>query len=211
MQHLTRGLFITIEGIEGVGKSTAVKFMEEYFASRGLSYVSTREPGGTVIAERIRNVLLMPNTDEKMLPETELLLMFAGRVQHIANVIKPALESGKYVICDRFDDASFAYQGGGRGIALSYIKMLDDWLVNRHPDVTILLDASPTVGLMRAMHRGPQDRIEQEKTVFFERVRTEYLKRAKQYSGRFKVIDASQSVDAVQQSIKKIIDDLVVV
>ncbi len=199
-------MFISIEGIEGVGKSTAVKFIEDYFQKKHLSYIVTREPGGTHIAEQIRKVLLTPCQEETMLPETELLLMFASRAQHIASVIMPALDAGKHVICDRFDDASFAYQGGGRGINLTYIQMLDDWLVKRHPDITILLDASSEVGLMRAKHRGPHDRIEQEKASFFDRVRAVYLERAKQDAKRFKVIDASQSVEKVQQEIKVILD-----
>lgn len=203
------GVFISIEGIEGVGKSTAVKFIEEYLKGQALPYVVTREPGGTVIAEQIRNVLLTPNPKETMLPETELLLMFASRVQHMADVISPALDEGKWVICDRFDDSSFAYQGGGRQMDLSYIQRLDDWLINRHPDVTILLDASPQMGLMRAKCRGPHDRIEQEKTEFFDRVRAVYLDRAKHYPERFRVIDASQSIDKVQQEIKLVLDDLI--
>lgn len=206
MQQQARGIFITIEGIEGVGKSTAVKFIEEHLSRQHKSFVVTREPGGTGVAEQIRKVLLTLNSEEIILPETELLLMFASRAQHIANVITPALNAGKWVVCDRFDDASFAYQGGGRGINLSYIQMLDDWLVKRHPDITILLDASPEMGLMRAKHRGPQDRIETEKTIFFDRVRAVYLERAKLASKRFRVIDASQSIEAVQQEIKKILD-----
>jgi len=204
---MQQGIFITIEGIEGVGKSTAVNFIKDYFSKQQIPFIATREPGGTGIAEQIRKILLTPS-EETMLPETELLLMFASRAQHIATVIKPALEVGQCVICDRFDDASFAYQGGGRGIDLAYIKNLDDWLVKRRPDITFLLDASPELGLMRAKHRGPQDRIEQEKTIFFDRVRAVYLERAKQDTKRFKIIDASQSIEAVQREIKAILDNL---
>jgi dTMP kinase len=204
---MQQGIFISIEGIEGVGKSTAVNFIKEYFLKQQIPFIVTREPGGTNIAEQIRKILLTP-TEEIMLPETELLLMFASRIQHIKTVIMPALDAGKYVICDRFDDASFAYQGGGRGIDLAYIKGLDDWLVKRRPDITFLLDASPEIGLMRAKHRGPEDRIEQEKTTFFDRVRAVYLERAKQDTKRFKVIDASQSIEMVQQEIKTILDNI---
>lgn len=205
MQQSAHGIFITIEGIEGVGKSTAVNFIKEYFLKQQIPFIVTREPGGTGIAEQIRKILLTP-TEEIMLPETELLLMFASRAQHIATVIMPALAAGQCVICDRFDDASFAYQGGGRGIDLAYIQSLDDWLVKRPPDMTILLDASPALGLMRAKHRGPHDRIEQEKTIFFDRVRAVYLERAKQDAKRFNIIDASQSIEMVQQEIKAILD-----
>lgn len=209
MQTPARSIFVTIEGIEGVGKSTVVKFIADYLTQQSLPLMVTREPGGTLIAEQIRKVLLTPNPEETMLSETELLLMFASRVQHIAHVIKPALEAGKWVVSDRFDDASFAYQGGGRGIELSYVQMLDDWLVHRHPDLTILLDASPEIGLMRAKHRGHQDRIEQEKTTFFEKVRAVYLARAAKYPARFKIVDASQSLETVQQEIKSILDTLI--
>jgi dTMP kinase len=207
MRQLVPSIFITIEGIEGVGKSTAVNFIKEYFSNQHIPFVATREPGGTDIAEQIRKILLTP-TEEIMLPETELLLMFASRIQHIKKVIMPALEAGQSVICDRFDDASFAYQGGGRGIDLAYIKNLDDWLVKRHPDITLLLDAPSSLGLMRAKHRGPQDRIEQEKTAFFDRVRAVYLERASQDMKRFKIIDASQPLEMVQQEIKVILDEV---
>lgn len=201
-------MFISIEGIEGVGKSTAVKYIADYLTQLNIPFILTREPGGTKIAEQIRKILLTPSTDEIMQAETELLLMFASRVQHIANIIIPALNAGNWVVCDRFDDASFAYQGGGRLIDLAHIKILDDWLVKVHPDRTILLDASPETGLMRAKCRGPQDRIEQEKAVFFERVRATYLARAKEDPMRFRVIDASQSLQKVQNEIKNILDAL---
>lgn len=207
-QH-PRGVFLTVEGIEGVGKSTIVKYIEKHLHDAKVKVVMTREPGGTEIAEHIRKLLLTPNLNEKMLPETELLLMFASRVQHIAGIIEPALQKGHWVVSDRFVDASFAYQGGGRQIHLPYIEMLEKWLVkNAHPDLTILLDAPAEIGLQRAKHRGPHDRIEQEKTDFFERVRHIYLTRAKNDPKRFRVIDATQSLTDVEMQVEKILDEI---
>jgi dTMP kinase len=201
--------FLTIEGIEGVGKSTAVKFIQSYLTRAQQKFIITREPGGTVLAEQIRKILLTPNADEIMTPKTELMLMFAARAQHISQCIQPALHAGKWVVSDRFVDASYAYQGGGRGFDVAQIKMLDEWVVGDfHPAVTILLDASPSLGLARAKRRGEQDRIEQEKIIFFERVRAAYLARAKADAKRFYVIDASQTLAAVHAEIKTILDKL---
>jgi dTMP kinase len=203
------GVFITLEGSEGTGKSTALKFIQDYLIQAKKEYIITREPGGTPIAEQIRQVLLTPDAGEAMMPETELLLMFACRVQHIQHVILPALKDGKWVICDRFIDASFAYQGGGRGVDETRIAWLENWLVSTlRPDLTLLLDAPVSVGLERAKHRGAQDRIEQEKIDFFERVRAGYLNRMKQDKNRFRLIDATQSLDQVQVAIKKILDEI---
>lgn len=203
-----QNIFLTVEGIEGVGKSTAVKFIQEYLTKAQKKFIITREPGGTPIAEQVREVLLAPRDNEVMMPETELLLMFACRVQHIHHVILPALKAGQWVVSDRFTDASFAYQGGGRKLDVARIEMLENWLVKElRPDVTILLDAPPQIGLARAKHRGPQDRIEQEKVDFFERVRAGYLNRAQNDSQRFKIIDATQSLEAVQAAIKKVLDE----
>jgi dTMP kinase len=204
----SKNIFLTIEGIEGVGKSTAVKFIEEYLTKAHKNFIITREPGGTPIAEEVRHVLLTPQSAEVMVPETELLLMFACRIQHIHHVIIPALKAGQWVISDRFIDASFAYQGGGRGIATSHIEMLENWLVkDLQPDTTILLDAPPEVGLLRAKHRGSQDRIEQEKIDFFDRVREGYLNRARRDARRFRIIDATQSLETVLAEIKKVLDE----
>jgi dTMP kinase len=207
MQQRQRGVFLTLEGGEGLGKSTAVKFIQQYLQQAQIDFISTREPGGTHAAEQIRHILLNPNLAETITPETELLLMFASRSQHIANLILPALESGKWVVCDRFVDASYAYQGGGRGFPVAQIKHLDNLIVgDLRPDVTILLDAAPQVGMARAKNRGTHDRIEQEKLDFFERVRSSYLARAKADPERFKVIDASRPLAAVQAELKVILD-----
>ncbi len=208
MQKSRTSKFITIEGTEGVGKTTAVRIIQDYLTEHHQEFVSTREPGGTAIAEQIRTILLTPH-DEKIIPTTELLLMFASRAQHVANVIVPALQANKWVISDRFVDASYAYQGGGRRIDLSKIALLDQWTVgDAQPDLTILLDASPEIGLARAKNRGPHDRIEQEKIDFFERVRAVYLKRAEQFPERFRVVDATQSLESIEQEIKSCLDKM---
>jgi dTMP kinase len=203
------GVFLSVEGIEGVGKSTVVKYIAEYLTLAAREVILTREPGGTKIAESIRQILLDPNIEEKINPDTELLLMFACRSQLITQVIQPALQAGKWVISDRFVDASYAYQGGGRKMNVSHIQMLDQWIVNElKPKVTILLDAPPSLGLARAKNRGPHDRIEQEKVDFFERVRMGYLQQAKADSKRFRIIDATQPLKKVQHDIKYILDEL---
>ncbi len=206
-----KGFFLTIEGTEGVGKSTALKYIQDYLTQAGKKFIVTREPGGTGIAEQIRQVLLTPNSVETMVPETELLLMFACRVQHVQQVILPALAAGKWVVSDRFIDASFAYQGGGRGIDVSRIELLEKWLLpDLKPDLTLLFDAPAQIGLERAKHRGAQDRIEQEKIDFFERVRAGYLERMQRDKNRFRVIDATRSLEKVQVELKKILDEIVV-
>jgi len=203
------GIFLTIEGIEGVGKTTAVKFIQKYLTQIKLAFVITREPGGTGVAEQIRQILLTPNSAETITPDAELLLMFASRAQHLQHFIKPNLESGKAVISDRFVDASYAYQGGGRQIDKARIETLEQWILGEvRPHATILLDAPPALGLARAKHRGPHDRIEQEKIDFFERVRAAYLVRAEEDPKRFHVLDATQSLVAVHAQIKAVLDKL---
>lgn len=211
MSHAkSTGFFLTIEGIEGVGKSTAVKYIQEFLISAKRDVVLTREPGGTKIAEQIRQILLNPDSEEIITPDTELLLMFASRAQHVAHIILPALQAGKWVISDRFVDASYGYQGGGRKIDWSRIETLEQWILHGlRPNLTILLDAPPSIGMARAKHRGPHDRIEQEALDFFERVRASYLERAKQEPKRFRIIDATQSLDQVQEQIRKILVEIV--
>lgn len=208
MDNLTKR-FITIEGIEGVGKTTARLFIHNYLTQHKQEVVLTREPGGTAIGEELRNILLH-NHQEPIHNQTELLLMFAARAQHIANIILPALKLNKWVVCDRYVDATYAYQGGGRKIALEEIEHLDRWVVNPiYPAATILLDASPSIGLARAKARSNHDRIEQEKIDFFERVRAVYLSRAIKFSNRFHVINAEQPLQKVQDELKQILDFLV--
>src|SRR3990167_6913411 len=209
-QRLYPGYFISIEGIEGVGKSTALQFIQNRLDSAGISYVVTREPGGTPIAEAIRTVLLK-HYNEMMSPDTELLLMFAGRAQNIAQVILPALRRGEWVLSDRFTDASFAYQGGGRGIHRDHIWELAKWVqADLWPDVTFLLDVPVSVGLGRVNSRGAKDRIETEGLDFFERVRQSYLELAKGAPNRICVVDADRTVDEVKRDILSYIEPMLI-
>lgn len=199
------GFFVTIEGIEGAGKSTAIQAIKSFFEEKRLELLVTREPGGTEIAEAIRKTVLA-HYQEVMTPETELLLVFAGRAQHIAQVIKPALAEGKIVLSDRFTDASFAYQGAGRGVEEKYLSFLAKWIQGGlEPDLTILLDVPVEIGLPRVEQRGAKDRFEQEKYEFFERVRQSYLDRAKHYPHRFRVVDSRCSKEAVNEKVIEIL------
>ena len=185
------GYFITVEGGEGVGKSSNLAFIEAYLRNAGKDVVMTREPGGTHLGEKIRE-LLLDAAQASMAVDTELLLMFAARAQHLAEVIKPALADGKWVVCDRFTDATYAYQGGGRGVDGQRIAQLEQWVQgNLRPDLTLLLDLPVQQGLHRAGQRSEPDRFEREQHSFFERVRETYLIRARQESNRFRVIDAA--------------------
>jgi dTMP kinase len=195
-----RGVFISIEGGEGAGKSTVMAALSEALAARGLEVVPTREPGGTPEGEAIRGLLLDPGNH--LLPETELLLMFASRAQLVRRVIAPALARGAAVVADRFTDASFAYQGGGRGLDKGSIAELERWAAGIKPDLTFLLDVGVAEGLARARSRGGEpDRIERERGDFFERVRSTYLARAAAEPGRFRIIDAGQTVDEVRRAV----------
>lgn len=205
-KHL--GKFISLEGVEGVGKSTAVQYLSAYLKAQKIDHVLTREPGGTEIAEKIREVLLFPHFQESMMPETELLLMFASRAQHVAHLIRPSLDAGQWVLSDRFTDASFAYQGGGRGISLNMIQALEAFVQeDLRPHLTILLDAPAEIGMRRAKHRSAADRIEKEEMAFFERIRQGYLERAQQEAQRFRIVDASASLEVVQAQLTQIMDE----
>ncbi|MEM5536188.1 dTMP kinase [Neptuniibacter pectenicola] len=201
MTTVQRGRFITVEGTEGVGKSTNIDFLCHLLHARGIDIVLTREPGGTPLAEELRELLLSPR-EERVSQDTELLLMFAARAQHIENVIRPALARGAWVISDRFTDATFAYQGGGRGVDEEHIRLLETLVQHGlHPDLTLLLDLDVEVGLMRASARSTPDRFEQEKVDFFSKVRQAYLQRAANEPERFAIIDASVALPDVQQQI----------
>jgi dTMP kinase len=202
------GKFITFEGIEGVGKSTHMAAVAEQLQNVGVSVITTREPGGTEIAEEIRAILLKHHT-EVMNPTTELLLLFAARAQHIARVIKPGLQDGNCVLCDRFTDATYAYQGGGRGIYLQNILQLENMVQgDLRPDLTVLLDAADIdLCLSRARGIGTGDRIEIEERSFFERARKLYLARANGNPSRFKIIDATKPLEEVQDQIMMAINE----
>jgi len=203
-----QGRFITIEGIEGVGKSTNLDFIAGRIRAAGHEVVVTREPGGTPLAEQLRQIVL--HREEEPVPAlAELLIMFAGRCLHLANRIRPALDQGSWVLCDRFTDATFAYQGGGRGQAAERIETLEAWVHDGiQPDLTILLDAEPEIGLARAGARGPSDRFEKERLDFFRRARAVYLARAEQFPGRFVVVNAARSLPEVQEDLRSCISKL---
>ncbi|NRA21864.1 MAG: dTMP kinase [Oceanospirillaceae bacterium] len=199
------GRFITIEGTEGVGKSTNVAYISKRIERAGFELVLTREPGGTVLAENIRELLLAPS-EEKMAVDTELLLVFAARAQHLHQVIKPALARGAWVLSDRFTDATYAYQGFGRGIDLQRISELEAFVQGSlRPDLTILLDAPVQIGLARAVARGKLDRIELEQQSFFERVREGYHQQMEKEPQRFAKIDASLDLAGVEQQVDQLI------
>lgn len=203
------GKFITIEGGEGAGKSTNISFITDYLEKRGLEVILTREPGGTPLAERIREILLDKN-EVSMSSDTELLLMFAARAQHLKEVILPAIQKGKWVICDRFTDATYAYQGGGRGIYYDRIAALENWVQgDLRPDMTIMFDLSVEIGLARASSRGELDRFEQEDIDFFNRVRNAYLERADKNPERYAIVDAEPELAIVQQSLVQVLETLV--
>lgn len=198
---MNEGKFITLEGGEGVGKSTNLFFIKEQLEKKGIKVITTREPGGTDFAEKIRT-LLLENREEKVVEQAELLLMFAARAQHIYHVIQPALTKGQWVLCDRFTDATYAYQGGGRSMDMQMIAWLEDKIQGTlRPDLTLLLDAPIDVGIDRASQRGKLDRFESEKISFFEKVREVYLQRAKKYPQIIKVINADQDLEKVQNEI----------
>lgn len=202
------GLFITLEGPEGAGKSTNREYLAEHLREQGVDVLLTREPGGTPLAERIRELLLAPS-DEPMAADTELLLVFAARAQHLQQVIRPALARGSVVLCDRFTDATYAYQGGGRGLSLQRIAQLERFVQgDLRPDLTLIFDLPVEVGLARAAARGRLDRFEQEGRGFFEAVRQAYLQRAGQAPARYRVLDAGQPLAQVQASLDALLPSL---
>lgn len=203
------GRFITLEGLEGAGKSTVARFAQEWLAAHGVHALVTREPGGTPLAERVRDIVLEPGA-EPVPTEAELLLMFAARSIHLASLIRPALAHGDWVICDRFTDATRAYQGGGRGVADALIEQLATLVQGElWPDCTVLLDLPVAEGLRRARGRGAQaDRFEQERETFFDRVRQAYLELAEREPERIRVIDASRPLQAVERDVATVLEAL---
>lgn len=203
------GLFITLEGGEGVGKTTGMEYLERCLREQGVDLVVTREPGGTRFGERVRDLLLEVR-QESMDDMAELLLIFAARAQHLREVIKPALGSGKWVLCDRFTDATYAYQCGGRGIDPAVVSRLETLVQGAlRPNFTILFDAPVSVGMARARDRGELDRFERESSNFFAAVRQNYLARAAQDAERVRVIDASQPLEAVKKSLKEVVMQII--
>lgn len=205
---MKRGCFITIEGGEGVGKTTNMEFVAALIRSAGKTLVCTREPGGTPLGERLRELLLDPRY-RGMAPDCELLMMFAARAQHLEERIRPALARGEWVLCDRFTDATYAYQGYGRGLPLAHIEMLERMVQQGlQPDLTLILDLPPARGLARAEARSTPDRFEREQLAFFERVREGYLARAREAPERCRVIDAGQDLDRVRAQIREALQPL---
>lgn len=203
-----RGLFITVEGGEGVGKSTNMRFLQEHLIEAGVDLVVTREPGGTALGEDIRELLLKPREDS-MADNAELLLVFAARAQHLAQLVEPALARGQWVLCDRFTDATYAYQGGGRGLSMATIRQLEQLVQgDLRPDYTLLLDCPVEVGMSRASARGELDRFEQEQAEFFQRVRNTYLQLARESSGRYHLVDAARPLNEVEQQLKQVCAEL---
>ena len=201
---MTLGKFITFEGIDGAGKSTHLAWAADLLRGRGVSVVVTREPGGTILGEKLRQILL--NGDQRIHPETEALMMFSARRQHLEEVIRPALQRGDWVLCDRFTDASFAYQGGGRGVQKQKLEELERWVhPDLQPDLTLLFDVSAELGQSRVERIKSPDRFEREDVGFFSRVRTAYLERLKQWPKRMVGIDGSKSVADIQREIEQLI------
>jgi len=205
---MSKGKFITIDGVEGAGKSTQIDLICSYLHRKGIEVVRTREPGGTDLGEKIRSLLLDVDNKE-MHSDTELLLMFSSRNELIQNKIIPALDKGHWVVSDRFTDASFAYQGGGRMLDLDRISKLESWVLGEfQPDLTLLLDVSVDIGMTRIEARAAKDRIELEERGFFERVSSVFIDRAKSYPERIKLIDASGSISEIHTKIKLFLDSL---
>ncbi len=202
---MNKARFITLEGIDGAGKSTQLPLIEAALKSRGIDYLMTREPGGTPLGEKLREILL----HQDMQPETEALLMFASRSEHLSQVIRPALERGTWVISDRFTDASFAYQGGGRGLDYEKLEMLEEWVHGGfQPDLTLLFDVPVEMARQRLMKNASLDRFEHERGTFFEKVRKAYLDRAARFPERFCLIDSSLPLEKINVKLEEIISML---
>lgn len=198
------GLFITVEGIDGAGKSTHLEWLKAYFEASHREVVLTREPGGTPLGEALRALLL--ESEHRIEPEAEALLMFAARREHLERVILPALGAGRVVICDRFTDATFAYQGGGRGVSTERLEVLEDWVQRGlQPDLTLFFDVPVEVGRERLGRSRTPDRFEREQADFFERVRATYLERARRFPDRFRIVDSTSSISEVQKRLKQIL------
>ena len=202
-----QGKFITLEGIDGAGKSTHLAWLAAFVRDRGIKAVVTREPGGTPLGETLRALLL--DKDQAMHLETEALLMFAARREHLDKVIAPALALGEWVVCDRFTDATFAYQGSGRGLDWARLRTLEQWVQGPlQPDLTLLFDVAPEVGRERANSIKAPDRFEQERNDFFQRVREGYLRRAREDASRIRVIDAGATIERIQRELSGIVEPL---
>jgi dTMP kinase len=206
---IKKGKFITLEGSEGAGKTTNMAYIKTLCESNGYHVICTREPGGTAISEKIRDLLLDKNNSD-FFSDTELLLMFAARSQHINELIIPALNRGDWVISDRFTDASFAYQGGGRGMSWERIAILRDWVQGElRPDLTLLFDLPIKIGMARAKKRGPSDRFEEEDILFFDKVRQAYFRVATEEKQRFCIVDANQTEAQVKNQVEEILTDFI--
>ena len=207
---IQRGKFITIEGVEGAGKTTNIPYILHLLQQKypDIEIIHTREPGGTEAGESIREILIS-TTLPAMHHNTELLLMFAARAEHIQKKIEPALSAGKWVVCDRFTDASYAYQGGGRGIPILRISELENWVQGElRPDYTLLFDVDAETGLGRARSRGNMDRFETEDIRFFDRVRQQYLSMASENLKRYRIINAGYELEKVQQQLAEVIQEI---
>jgi len=208
MPVVNRACFITLEGLEGAGKTSRLADLKAFLEGHGKAVLATREPGGTVLGERLRELLLAPD-EGPMAPLTELLLMFAARSEHVTRLILPALDAGQWVLCDRYVDASYAYQGGGRNLGEAPVAALEGLLPARaRPDLTLLLDLPVELGLARANRRSAADRFEQEAVTFHQRVRDAYLARARQHPQRYCIIDAAAGPDDVRHAIERAVERL---
>lgn len=209
MSNNRKGLFIVLEGGEGVGKSTNLQFIQQFLQLHNISFETSREPGGTELAEKIRELILTRH-QEPVADITELLLVFAARAQHLSGKIFPVIDSGKWMVCDRFTDATYAYQGGGRQLSKELIEQLEQLVQgDLRPDCVIVLDADPELGRARAQARAELDRMESEQISFHQRVREAYLQRARQNPDKYAVIDASQNLEKVQEDISKVLNKLI--